>query len=85
MIQDEHYTLDIGSSGRITLPSGFRKRMGLAEGDKLVVTVKADGALELKTGKDVAKRGRGLLTSKTKGRKLVEELLSERRRESQRE
>ncbi|MGL4609545.1 MAG: AbrB/MazE/SpoVT family DNA-binding domain-containing protein [Trueperaceae bacterium] len=77
---DEHFTLELGTGGRVTLPAGLRKRVGLKEGDKLVVTLKADGELELHSGKDVAKRGRGILASvvkKAKGRKLVDELLNE--------
>lgn len=85
---DEHFTLELSSGGRATLPVGLRKRLGLKEGDKLVVTIKPDGELELRTGKDAAKKGRGLLQSivkKAKGRKLVDELLSDRREEAQRE
>jgi AbrB family looped-hinge helix DNA binding protein len=85
---DEHFTLEVKSDGRTTLPINLRKRLDLKEGDKLVVTLKPDGELELRTGKDVAKRGRGLLQSvvkKAKGRKLVDELLKERREEARRE
>jgi AbrB family looped-hinge helix DNA binding protein len=85
---DEHFTLELGSGGRATLPVGLRKRLALKEGDKLVVTVKPDGDLELRTGKEVAKKGRGLLHSvvkKAKGRKLVDELLHDRREEAKRE
>jgi AbrB family looped-hinge helix DNA binding protein len=82
---DEHFTLELGTGGRTTLPVSLRKRLDLKEGDRLVVTVRADGGLELRTGKEVAKRGRGLLqgvVKKAKGRKLVDELLQERREEA---
>jgi AbrB family looped-hinge helix DNA binding protein len=85
---DEHFTLEVGTGGRVTLPVGLRKRVGFKEGDKLVVTLKADGDLELRTGKEVAKAGRGMLQSvvkKARGRKLVDELLKERREEAKRE
>lgn len=85
---DEYFTLEVKRDGRTTLPVNLRKRLGLKEGDRLVVTVKADGELELRTGKEVAKRGRGLLQSvvkKAKGRKLADELLTERREEAKRE
>jgi AbrB family looped-hinge helix DNA binding protein len=85
---DEHFTLELGTGGRTTLPVSLRKRLDLKEGDRLVVTLKPDGELELRTGKEVAKRGRGLLhgvVKKAKGRKLVDELLKERREEAKRE
>jgi AbrB family looped-hinge helix DNA binding protein len=85
---DEHFTLEVKSDGRATLPIGLRKRLGLKKGDRLVVTVKPEGELELRTGKEVAKKGRGMLkgvVKKVRGRKLVDEVLEKRREEAKRE
>jgi AbrB family looped-hinge helix DNA binding protein len=72
----------------VTLPNALRKRLELRDGDRLVVTLKADGGLELRTGKEVAVLGRGILHSvvkKARGKKLVDELLNERREDAKRE
>ncbi len=86
--QDLHFTLEIGFKGRVTLPAELRKRANLKDGDKLVITLKENHQLELKSGQAVAKHGRGILHDmlpETKGKKLVDELLAERRKEAKRE
>lgn len=63
------YTLELGINGRIVLPAVVRKRFDLQAGDVMVLRVDDDGTLELRSGKDVAQKTRGVLrTMKPKKR-----------------
>jgi AbrB family looped-hinge helix DNA binding protein len=55
------YPLELGTNGRLVLPAEVRKRFDLRAGDVLVLRVKDDGTLELRSGKDVAQKTRGVL------------------------
>lgn len=55
------YTLQLGTSWRLTLPLELRQRFDFQVGDVFVLTVKEDGRLELRSGKDVAQKTRGVL------------------------
>lgn len=83
-----HYTLHLGHRGRLVLPAAVRRRLDLNEGDRLILTVEADGVLRLVSAREAARHGRGLLREllpDLAGRCLSEELIAERREEADRE
>ncbi len=83
-----HYTLHLGHRGRLVLPAAVRRCLDLKEGDRLILTVEADGSLHLVSAREAARHGRGLLRQllpDLAGRSLSEELIAERRDEAARE
>jgi AbrB family looped-hinge helix DNA binding protein len=60
---ESSYTLELGTNGRIVLPAEVRKRFDFKAGDVILLRVKDDGTLELRSGKDVAQKTRGVLKS----------------------
>jgi bifunctional DNA-binding transcriptional regulator/antitoxin component of YhaV-PrlF toxin-antitoxin module len=63
------YTVQLGTSWRLTLPLELRHKFDFQVGDVFVLTAKEDGRLELRSGKDVAQKTRGVLkTMKPKKR-----------------
>jgi AbrB family looped-hinge helix DNA binding protein len=79
------YTVELAARGRLVVPAGARKQVGLAEGDTLVLTVEEDGSLRMRRLEDQVKRMQGAYGRRAKGRSLAGELIDERRRESARE
>ena len=80
-----HYTLHLGHRGRLVLPAAVRQRLDLKEGDRLILTVEADGSLRLSSAREAARAGRGLLRRllpDLEGRRLSDELIAERRGEA---
>jgi bifunctional DNA-binding transcriptional regulator/antitoxin component of YhaV-PrlF toxin-antitoxin module len=43
----EQYAIRAGERGRLVLAASLRKRIGLQEGDRLVITIEADNSLRL--------------------------------------
>ena len=78
------YSARLGERGRLVLPADLRRRAGLREGQELLLTY-ADGVIRLATRREIARAGRGMLSSAGKGRDLVAELIEERRREARNE
>lgn len=81
----DSYTVELGARGRLVVPAGVRKRLGLAEGDTLVLTVEEDDGLRMRRLEDQVKRMQGAYGRRAKGRSLAAELIDERRREAARE
>lgn len=79
------YLTHLGAKGRIVLPAEVRKALGLKEGDPLLLRVREDGAIELLSAREVARRTKGMFAHVAPGRSLVDELLAERREEARRE
>jgi bifunctional DNA-binding transcriptional regulator/antitoxin component of YhaV-PrlF toxin-antitoxin module len=65
---EPYYTLQLGTSWRLTLPRELRQQFDFQVGDVFVLTVKEDGRLELRSGKDVAQKTRGMLKGMKKKR-----------------
>lgn len=72
----------LGKQGRFVVPADLRSELGLAEGDVLSVQ-RVGTRLVIERPSDATHSLRGMLTSFTQGRSLVEELLSERVIEAQ--
>ena len=76
------HTVQLGERGRIVLPAAVRKLLGAKEGDKLVLTVEEDGSIQMLSVRQQVSRMRGVMAHLSPKRKLVEELLQERRQEA---
>lgn len=75
-------TVQLGDKGRLVLPANVRKALGLQPGDRLVVTLEEPGVVRLTSAREIARRGRGMLGSKTPGQDLAGELIAERRKDA---
>jgi len=72
----------IGEGGRLVLPSAYRKALGVAVGDEVVMTLEDDGVRIMAVSKAV-ERSQALVRRFVKGkRSLSRELVRERRREA---
>jgi AbrB family looped-hinge helix DNA binding protein len=81
----DRYSVTVGARGRVVLPAALRERLGLKEGDKLVLTVQPDGSVKLLSRREAVRRARGLFAHVAPGESLVDELIAERREEARRE
>ena len=81
----EHFTLALGERGRLVLPARLRRQLGLHPGDRLIVTVDAEGGFRVISAREQARRLRGLYKELAPGRSLADELIAERREEARRE
>ncbi|MDX6650045.1 MAG: hypothetical protein QOJ97_1996 [Solirubrobacteraceae bacterium] len=79
------YRVQMGERGRVVLPAPVRRALGLAPGDRLILTLEPDGGVRMVSAREVAGRLRGLLRDVAPGRSLADELLAERRAEARRE
>ena len=83
MAHTEHQIV-VGDRGRLVLPSGVRRELGLEPGSRLLLSTEKDGSLRLRPYRSVADQNRGMLTGSTSaGKSMVDELLAERRREAE--
>ncbi len=57
--QPEQYTLHLGARGSLVLPASLRERLGLTEGDRLMLTVEADGILRMVSLRDQVRKLQG--------------------------
>ena len=81
----ERYTIALGERGRLVLPARLRRRLDLHPGDRLIVTVDAEGCVRLVSAREQARRLSGLYPDLAPGRSLGDELIAERREEALRE
>ena len=72
----------IGQGGRIVLPAEFRKAMNLKPGDEVILVLK-DGEVRVTTRQAAIKRAQGMLKHIAPGRSLADELIQERRAETE--
>lgn len=82
---EERFSVTVGARGRVVLPAALRERLGLREGDRLVLTLQADGTVKMVSLKEAVRRARGMFAHIAPGRGLVDELIAERREEARRE
>jgi AbrB family looped-hinge helix DNA binding protein len=69
----------LNENGRIVIPAGFRKRLGISAGDQLVLWI-ADDELRIASLKRHVLRAQRLVRRHVKaGVSLVDELIAERR------
>ena len=85
MNRSERYTIALGDRGRVVLPARLRQRLDLRPGDRLIVTIDADGGFRVVSARGQARRLCGLYRDLAPGRSLADELMDERREEVRRE
>jgi AbrB family looped-hinge helix DNA binding protein len=78
------WNLVIGERGRLVLPSAVRRELDLKPGTHMLLSTEEDGSLQLRPYRAVAAQNRGLLRDLSGG-SMVDELLTERRREAAQE
>ena len=75
----------LGQSGRIVIPTEYRRRLGLEAGDEIVMRLDEEG-LHLYTPAQAVARAQAMVRRYVpEGRSLSEALISERREETARE
>jgi bifunctional DNA-binding transcriptional regulator/antitoxin component of YhaV-PrlF toxin-antitoxin module len=73
-------TLYLDAEGRLLLPDSIRQELGLAEGDRFILSISETGVLQLTSLKRQVHSLRGILTNPTPAESVVDELIQERRR-----
>lgn len=81
----ERYTIVLGERGRLVLPARLRQHLDLQPGDRLIVTVDAEGGSRVVPARELARRLWGFYRDLAPGRSLADELIAERRDEVRRE
>ena len=80
----ESQSVRLDSAGRVLIPVAVRRALGLGTGSDLLLRMR-DGGFELLTVPAAVRRAQQIVRKRVpKGRKLVDELLRDRRRESKR-
>ena len=75
----------VGAKGRIVLPAEVRKRLGIREGDQVVIELTDDGSARLTSLQARARDAIGTYAHLAPGESLADELSAERRRDAERE
>jgi len=76
--------VSLGRQGRLVIPASLRRSLGLEEGDRLVA--RQDGnRLVIEKPEQIKQRLKARFAQVPAERRLVEELLAERRQQSRRE
>ena len=76
--------VSLGRQGRLVIPAPLRRSLGLEEGDRLVARHEAD-RLVLEKPEQIKQRLKARFAQVPSERRLVEELIVERREESRQE
>jgi AbrB family looped-hinge helix DNA binding protein len=72
----------MGTGGRLVIPSHYRRRLGIAEGDDVIIVLE-DDSLRIMTPEQAVRRAQRLIRQYVSPeRRLSKELIEERRRES---
>jgi AbrB family looped-hinge helix DNA binding protein len=81
----ETYRVRVDSAGRVLIPAGSRQRLGIDQGDEVVVEVD-DRGIRITTAAQALKEVQDYFAAiKKPGESLVDELIRERREEAARE
>jgi len=79
MAHDTAVTITIAEGGRIVIPAGYRKALGVRPGDEVVLRM-ADGEIRITSRAQARRRAREYVRSLVpKGVSLADELIRERR------
>ena len=78
----EQYTIDIGDTGNLMLPSEVCRQLNLKAGDRLSLTVESDGSLRLVNIRTQVAKFQGIFKDIAPGVSLADELIQERRKEA---
>lgn len=81
--EPEIVTTRLGAGGRLVIPAGVRRRHGLRTGSRVTLTENSHGELVVTTPEGALARLQAPVREQgAPGRRLVDELLAERRSES---
>jgi AbrB family looped-hinge helix DNA binding protein len=81
----ETFRARIDSAGRVLIPASSRQRLGIGQGDEVLVEVD-DRGIHIKTAAQALKEAQEYFaTIKKPGESIVDELIRERREEAARE
>jgi AbrB family looped-hinge helix DNA binding protein len=72
----------VAERGRLVLPAEVRERLHIRDGDRLALVVDPDGTIRLQTGDVLARSLLGAYKHLSSGRRAVDELIKDRRREA---
>ena len=84
-METSSYRLRLGDRGRLVVPAEVRQRLGLEQGDLLVLQIDEDGSMRLVRISDLVAELRGVFADLDPEHSLVDDLIAERRREAARE
>jgi bifunctional DNA-binding transcriptional regulator/antitoxin component of YhaV-PrlF toxin-antitoxin module len=74
----------LDEGGRLVIPADYRKALGVDVGDELVLVLE-EGSLRVSTPREAIRRAQAVVRSYVPaGKRLSDELIKERRRESRR-
>jgi len=76
--------VSLGRQGRLVIPASLRRSLGLEEGDRLVARQEAN-RLVIEKPEQIKQRLKARFAQVPAERRLVDELIAERREESRRE
>lgn len=79
------YRVRLGDRGRLVVPVEVRKKLGLEQGELLLLRIDEDGSMHLVRSSDVVAQVRGIFSDLDPEHSLVDELITERRLEAERE
>lgn len=72
--------------GRVVIPARYREAMGVKPGDELIMSLEEDGTVQIATPRVAIAHAQAMVRRYIpEGRLLSEELIKERRKESERE
>jgi len=75
----------VGEGGRIVIPANYRKAMGIKPGDNVILNLQDDELRVISARKAILRAQAIVRKYVGEGRSLSEELIQERRRETNRE
>lgn len=74
----------LGEGGRLVIPADYRKALGVHVGDELVLVLE-EGSVRVSTPREAIRRAQAVVRSYVpEGKRLSDELIKERRKESRR-
>ncbi len=82
---DDIFRVAFESGGRVVLPAAVSERLGVKEGDYLVLRAQRDGTVVMISLKQVVNQAMGHFRDVAPGRSLADDLIADRRREALRE
>lgn len=79
------YSIKMSEGGRVVVPVEVRRALGIKEGDTLILEL-ADGEARLYTRREQLRRAQALVRQYIpEGQRIVDEFITERRAETERE
>src|SRR5690349_9735410 len=75
-------SVTVAERGRLVLPAEVRERLHIRDGDRLALVVDSDGTIRLQTADVLARSLLGAYKHLSPGRRAVDELIKDRRREA---